>query len=120
MPFDEKLYGGIFCYALIHLLSLPERRKFIQDCYNQLETGGYMIFTAVSQKASMFGTGNKLSRNRYEIMKGVKMFFYDEAAVKQEFGKFGLTELTEIAEPVKNMENRPPLRLLLIKCRKTL
>ena len=118
MPFDNKLYGGIFCYALIHLLDLPERKKFIRDCYNQLEAGGYMIFTAVSVKASMFGTGKELGRNWFEIMEGVKMFFYDAEAVEQEFGDFGLTEFTEIDEPVKNMGNKPPLKLMLIKCRK--
>lgn len=50
MPFDSKLYDGIFCYGLIHLLNRRERGKFIQDCYNQLKPGGYMIFTAVSKK----------------------------------------------------------------------
>ncbi|EON70643.1 hypothetical protein H131_20467 [Lysinibacillus sphaericus OT4b.31] len=34
MPFDNKLYDGIFCYALIHLLNNRERNKFIKDCYN--------------------------------------------------------------------------------------
>ena len=36
MPFDNKLYDGIFCYALIHLLNKHERDKFIKDFYNQL------------------------------------------------------------------------------------
>jgi 2-polyprenyl-3-methyl-5-hydroxy-6-metoxy-1,4-benzoquinol methylase len=44
MPFDKKLYDGIFCYALIHLLNYRERRKFIQDCCNQLNPDGYMFF----------------------------------------------------------------------------
>lgn len=43
MPFDNKLYDGIFCYALIHLLNKHEREKFIKDCYNQLKPNGYMI-----------------------------------------------------------------------------
>ncbi len=41
MPFDQKLYDGIFCYALIHLLNHNERVKFIKDCYNQLKPNGY-------------------------------------------------------------------------------
>lgn len=32
MPFDEKLYDGIFCYGLIYLLNKDERAKLIQDC----------------------------------------------------------------------------------------
>ncbi|MCP2043963.1 methyltransferase domain-containing protein [Pontibacter sp. HSC-36F09] len=34
MPFDQEVYDGIFCYALIHLLSTDERIKLIQNCYN--------------------------------------------------------------------------------------
>ena len=118
MPFDDKHYEGIFCFSLIHLLSLTDRRKFIRDCFNQLKEGGYMIFTAISQKAPMFGKGKQLSKNRFELFKGVKMFFYDVESVNQEFGKYGLTEIIEIDEPVKNMKLKPPLQFLLIKCRK--
>ena len=57
MPFDNTIYDAVFCYALIHLLNYHERRKFIKDCYNQLKPNGYMIFTVVSTKATMFGNG---------------------------------------------------------------
>jgi len=30
MPFDNKLYDGIFCHALIHLLNKWERGTFIK------------------------------------------------------------------------------------------
>jgi len=50
MPFESKLYDGIFCYALIHLLNNHERKKFIKDCYNQLKPNGYMIFTTFQRK----------------------------------------------------------------------
>ena len=52
MPFDHQKYDGIFCYALIHLLDEEERKKLIRDCYNQLEEGGYMIFTMITKEAA--------------------------------------------------------------------
>jgi SAM-dependent methyltransferase len=118
MPFDNKLYDGIFCYALIHLLNHRERKKFIADCYNQLKPDGHMIFTAVSQKAPMYGQGQQLSKDRFEIMKGVKMFFYDSDSVKREFGPYGLIEFSEIDEPNKHMENKPPVSFIIVKCKK--
>ncbi len=118
MPFDNKLYDGIFCFALIHLLNRREREKLIKDCYSQLKPNGYMIFTAVSKKVPMFGKGKQLSKDRFEIMEGVKMFFYDSDSVKQEFGKYGLAELSEIDEPSKNKKNKPPLKFIIIKCKK--
>jgi SAM-dependent methyltransferase len=118
MPFDNKLYDGIFCFALIHLLNRREREKLIKDCYSQLKPNGYMIFTAVSKKVPMFGKRKQLSKDRFEIMEGVKMFFYDSDSVKQEFGKYGLAELSEIDEPSKNKKNKPPLKFIIIKCKK--
>ncbi len=118
MPFSNNLYDGIFCYALIHLLNVGERKKFIRDCYSQLKPKGCMIFTVVSKKASMFGNGKQLSKDRYEIMKGLNVFFYDFESVKREFGGYGLIEAVEINEPIKHIENEPPLKLILVKCKK--
>ncbi|MGG4492072.1 class I SAM-dependent methyltransferase [Metabacillus idriensis] len=118
MPFDNKRYDGIFCYALIHLLNNHERAKFIKDCYHQLKPDGYMIFTAISKEAPMFGKGKQLGKDYYEIMDGVKMFFYDSDSIKQEFGKYGLIEFSEIVEPHKNMENKPPFKFIMVKCQK--
>lgn len=120
MPFDNKLYDGIFCYALIHLLNNRERKKFIKDCYNQLKPNGYMIFTTVSKEAPMFGKGKQLSKDRFETPYGVKLFFYDSDSVKREFGKYGLTELSEIEETDSPRKDKPPMKFLVIKCKKEL
>ena len=118
MPFDDKLYDGIFCYALIHLLNDNERAKFIKDCYDQLEPNGYMIFTAISKEAPMFGMGKQLGEDYFEIMEGMKMFFYDSDSIKQEFGKYGLIDYSGIIEPHKNRETKPPFKFLMVKCQK--
>lgn len=118
MPFDKDNYDAIFCYALIHLLNYPERKKFIKDCFNQLKPNGYMIFTVASKKMSIYGNGKRLSKDRFEIMNGLSVFFYDTESVKREFEKYGLFEFSEIDEPIKHMEKEPPLKLLLIKCQK--
>jgi SAM-dependent methyltransferase len=118
MPFDNKLYDGIFCYALIHLLNQRDREKFIIDCYNQLKPNGYMIFTTISNKAPMYGKGKQLDRDYFEVFEGVKMFFYDTESVKQEFGNYGLVEVSEIVEPHKHAKEKPPFPFLMIKCQK--
>lgn len=118
MPFDNKIYDGIYCYALIHLLNSQERRKFIKDCFNQLKPDGYMIFTVVSKQSSMYGNGKQLSTDRFEIMKGLRVFFYDTDSIKREFEKYGLIEFSEIDEPIKHMENEPPIKCFLIKCKR--
>lgn len=109
MPFDNKHYDGIFCYALIHLLDESERKKLIVDCYNHLTDGGYMIFIAISKEAHTYGQGEFISKDRYEIFKGVKMYFYDKESINAEFDKYGLFEITEIEESFP---------FYIIKCKK--
>ncbi|MGF9767199.1 class I SAM-dependent methyltransferase [Bacillus albus] len=120
MPFDNKLYDGIFSHALLHLLNGEERENFIKDCYNQLKPGGYLVFTTVSKKAPMYGKGKQLDKDYYEVMEGVKMFFYDSESVKNDFKKYGLVQVSEIDEPNKIMENKPSINFLMIKCKKEL
>ena len=55
MPFNNKSYDGIYSHALLHLLNKQEREQFIKGCYNQLKSGGYMVFTTVSQKPQCLG-----------------------------------------------------------------
>lgn len=109
MPFDQHQYEGIFCYALIHLLDSNERAKLISGCYAQLSENGYMVFTVISKAAHTYGQGKFISKDRYEIFDGVKMFFYDEESIKSEFGNAGLVEVTAISE------SQP---FFLIKCKK--
>lgn len=109
MPFDDNLYDGIFCHGLIYLLDRDEREKLIQDCFNQLEENGYMIFTAITKNAQTYGHGTMVSKDRFEMFGGVKIFFYDKKTIYKEFGLFGLLEVIEITE------NYP---FYFIKCKK--
>jgi SAM-dependent methyltransferase len=118
MPFDQKVYDGIFCYALIHLLDASERIKLIKNCYNQLKPGGYMVFVAISKNANTYGAGEELSKDRYKTRHGVKLYFYDSASVEKEFGQYGLLEANEIKEPAKNRGKTPSQKFWQITCRK--
>lgn len=110
MPFDTTLYDGIYCYALIHLLSKQERAKFIQDCFNQLAEGGIMVFAAVTKEAPLYGQGTCIGKNRFELASGLKMFFYDKEILQEEFAEAGLFEILDV------MDIFP---FYLVKCRKT-
>ncbi|HRM46077.1 MAG: class I SAM-dependent methyltransferase [Flavobacterium sp.] len=96
MPFDKNQYDGIYCYALIHLLDKKERAKLIQDCFNQLSENGLMVFTVVTKKAQIYGQGNYIEKDRYEIFDGLKMFFYDKVTIQEEFEKAGLFEIIDV------------------------
>jgi len=118
MPFDETIYDGIFCYALIHLLNQNERQQFLKNCYNQLRKGGIMVFVTVSKAYKIYGNGKPISKDRFWIDNGLNVFFYDSESIEKEFRRFGLTEYFEMDEPVKHMNNEEPMKFFLVVCRK--
>jgi SAM-dependent methyltransferase len=119
MPFDKDQYDGIFCYALLHLLNKNERKVFLQSCYNQLKKDGLMVFSVVSTLSDMFAKGRRLSKNRFEINKGLNVYFYDSDSIVREFADVGMIEHMEIDEPIKFAEGYDPLKCWFIVCRKT-
>jgi SAM-dependent methyltransferase len=118
MPFDQELYDGIFCYALIHLLNEKNRKKLIIDCYNQLRPDGYMVFITISKLDARYGNGKEINKDSFETKHGVTLFFYDSDSIETEFGDYGLIKSEEISEPAKNVENKPSQRFMQIICRK--
>lgn len=118
MPFDQEIFDGIFCYALIHLLNKPERRNFLRNCFSQLKPGGIMVFTMASTKMSMYGQGKRLSKDRYSIQQGLDVFFYNRESVVREFLEFGLTECLDFDEPVKFKEGENQIRMKYVICKK--
>ena len=118
MPFDQELYDGIFCYALVHLLSAEERIKLIKNCYQQLRPNGYMVFVSISKMDFRYGQGNELSKDTFEIWPGLTLFFYDSNSIKLEFGNYGLTNAEVINEPIKNLGGKPSQRFWYITCKK--
>jgi SAM-dependent methyltransferase len=118
MPFDDIIYDGIYCFATLHLFNKHERLDFITNCYHQLRKGGYMIFVVVSIEASMFGSGKIVSKNRYKLKNGIKVFFYDTLSVMKEFENFGIVECREIDEPIKFMVAEEPLKCFMVICKK--
>lgn len=118
MPFDDTIYDGVFCYALIHLLNQNERRQFLKNCYNQLRLGGIMVFLVVSMEYKLYGNGKLVSKNRFRIDKGLNVFFYDSASIEKEFGRFGLMEYHEMYEPVKHLDNEESMKFFQVVCRK--
>lgn len=109
MPFDNQSYDGIFSHGLIHLLDKQDREKLIRDCYSQLSNNGCMIFTTISKEASTYRQGTLISEDRYEQFGGVRIFFYDEQTIHEEFGSYGLCQVEEISDGYP---------FYLIRCRK--
>ena len=118
MPFDNKQFDGIFCYAMIHLLNKEERNTFLKACDHQLKEEGLMVFVVASTHMSMYGSGRYISKDRYAISEGLNVFFYNDQAITDEFSGFGLITCDDIEEPVKYTSGSDPMKLKLVVCKK--
>ncbi len=118
MPFDAKVYDGIFCYALIHLLDEAARKKLIEDCYRQLATKGTMYFVTISKRDPRYRSGKEIGADWFETFPGVRLFFYDAETIKKDFGSFGLVESLEIDEPNKHMPAGAQMGFAVAICQK--
>ena len=118
MPFDNAVYEGIYCYALIHLFNFQQRHHVISACHQQLAWDGTMIFSVISPESETMKAGKKIGRNRCLMPNGLKVFFYDDTDIKKEFTDFGLNEIINIDEPVKFMKDEPAMKFKMIICTK--
>lgn len=118
MPFESKGYDAVFSFALIHLLAQAEREKFIRASYAHLKPGGTMIFTAIADTAPMFGTGKKIADRLYETRPGVRLFFYEQNSICDEFRSVGLVKFQTFTEPANTDLGAPALDFLWIECKK--
>jgi hypothetical protein len=75
---------------------------------------GLMVFVALSINDKRFGIGDEIGKNTFNSPHGLNLYFYDETAVKKEFGNYNIIEAKEINEPEEN----PNERHWMIVCRK--
>ena len=118
MPFDGKKYDGIFCYSLLHLLSLEERLILINKCYSQLTKGGTMVFITLSINDHQYGKGKEISQNRFLSKHNVELYFHNATTIDKEFGEFGLIGAKEILEPIKNSKSNTHQTFWMVTCKK--
>lgn len=119
MPFDKVEYDGIYCFALLHLFNLTDRRQLLKNYYNHLRKDGMMVFVVVSKDyKKLYEKGKLVSKDRFWLEKGLTVFFYHREAIEKEFSPFGLVEYREIDEPVKHLPNKEPMKFFQVVCRK--
>lgn len=118
MPFENELYDGIFSYSLIHLLNDSDRKKLLEDCYNQLKPDGYMVFVTISKMDFRYKQGREVGKDTFEPRPGLTLYFYDSESIKSDFGNHGLTEAKIINEPAVDPGDKPSQRFWYIVCKK--
>jgi len=85
MPFDDSMYGGIYCFNVLHLFCKNERAAFLQRCRDQLKDGGVMFFAVFSDRERSYGTGRMVEENTFESKPGRIVHYYTMDDLASEF-----------------------------------
>ncbi|MBP1177473.1 class I SAM-dependent methyltransferase [Paenibacillus sp. PvR133] len=91
-------YDGIYCYDLLHLFLLEDRKKLIQNCVKHLKELGVMYFTCFSDCDFNNGVGREIEEGTYEYKKGKYAHFFTEEDLKEHFNGLNILETGSIRE----------------------
>jgi SAM-dependent methyltransferase len=92
MPFDDSKYDGIYCFNLLHLFRMTDRKAFLKRCREQLKDGGVMFFVVFSEREASFGTGRNVEENTFESKPGREVHYYSQEDLVSEFRGLELLE----------------------------
>ncbi|MEI5909533.1 class I SAM-dependent methyltransferase [Bacillus spongiae] len=121
MPFSNKKYDGIYCYNLLQLFRLKERRLLIGKCIDQLTENGILFFTCFSNEDKSFGDGLEVEKNTFEYKPGKVAHFFSEEDLIHHFDTTEILETGSIDETLDYLDNTVrTYKLRYIICKKRL
>ncbi|ADM71125.1 hypothetical protein GMA19_03322 [Paenibacillus polymyxa E681] len=97
---------GIYCYDLLHLFLLEDRKKLIQNCVKHLKELGVMYFTCFSDCDFNNGVGREIEEGTYEYKKGKYAHFFTEEDLIEHFNDLIILETGSIRETLIYAEKK--------------
>lgn len=114
----NKKYDAIYCFDVLHLFLLQERKRLIRNCVQQLNNSGLMYFTCFSDEDLNRGVGRLVEEGTYEYTEGKYAHFFTEEDLINHFEGMQLIETGIINEKLTYNDNRTKeyiLRYIIVK-----
>jgi 2-polyprenyl-3-methyl-5-hydroxy-6-metoxy-1,4-benzoquinol methylase len=77
----DKKYDALFCYSILHLFQMNDRKILLKNCIRHCRENGIIIISCCSIRDKTFGVGNKIEENTYEIKQGKILHFFTEEEI---------------------------------------
>ena len=122
MPFSTKKYEGIYCFNVLHLFKMEDRKNFIRKCHDQIVDGGVVFFAAFSENEPSFGKGIKIEENTFESKVRRPVHYFTDADIRNHFSDFHILGSGLIEDREKHGEEGDHthiLRYIVAKKRKS-
>jgi ubiquinone/menaquinone biosynthesis C-methylase UbiE len=60
LPYDGNFFGSVICFAVLHCIETPEKRKrTLEEIYRVLKTGGEALISSWGRKSQGFAQRKK-------------------------------------------------------------
>lgn len=105
-------FDSIFCFNVLHLFTMDDRNKFINNCYTQMSPGGICFFTVFSDKETSFGNGKEIEKHTFESKPGRPTHYFTEEDLIDHFKDYHILETGIIEEPENHGSNGPHTHVL--------
>ena len=104
-------YDGLYCFNVLHLFRMNDRRTFIKECAKNTKENSPMFFTVFSEKEESYGKGAQVEKNTFESKPGRPVHYFSEADLRGHF--IGMTILeTGLMEDAENHGEGPHTHIL--------
>jgi SAM-dependent methyltransferase len=112
MPFGDKVFDGIYCFNVLHLLMKSERVLFLKKCISQLRKGGVIFFVVFSDREPSYGKGLRVEENTFESKPGRPVHYYSDEDLRAEFDGFRILETGITEDPEEHGDEGKHTHLL--------
>jgi SAM-dependent methyltransferase len=73
---------AIYCFNVLHLLRLPERKQLVAACRACLAEGGLAFFAVFSEREPSYGRGREVEKDTYESKPGRPVHYFTDADLR--------------------------------------
>jgi 2-polyprenyl-3-methyl-5-hydroxy-6-metoxy-1,4-benzoquinol methylase len=102
----NKKYDAIFCYDIMQLFRKNERKMIAKNCIKHCKDNGIIMLSCLSINDVLFGKGNEIEENTFEIREGLTVHFSNEKEMKNMDEELSVVEIEYSTEKIEGEKER--------------
>ncbi|MDR0374646.1 MAG: class I SAM-dependent methyltransferase [Treponema sp.] len=102
----NRQYDAIFCYDIMQLFQKNERKIITKNCIKHCKENGIIMLSCLSENDILFGRGNEIEENTFEIKEGLTAHFSNEEEMKNIDEGLNVLKIEYLTEKTKGEKER--------------
>jgi SAM-dependent methyltransferase len=102
----NKKYDAIFCYDIMQLFQKNERKRIVENCIKHCKGNGIIMLSCLFNNDILFGRGNEIEENTFEIKEGLTVHFSNEEEMKNIDEELNVIKIEYSVEKIEGEKER--------------